>query len=339
MNRKFIAETDKNSKPKDDKNQTLAPGELQHKLATRKYPFVNEEHVSIDELRNRVYHGTLGVYPVRQSQNFDELNIVMKGRAVQLQADRDYLMYYDEGIDNVSTNSEENYYSEQDKSKPHANLNTPATYNDYQALDSFRSSNTVLSSISDQQNDDDLPQILTLKPAILPQTGNTALAKMSERPKPIKKPRTHYSPPPMKQKAKQLHELQTKLISGRQMTEQELQQYELLKQVRGLVEEARQLTNLSSNASDSAKLKKKKSKIISVARSSSENVFARIATEDLDGDTINVDDIINEQTVSAENLALEEAALREQQLMHRVEDLVGAIKSGRPVSFYFHSSI
>ena len=167
----------------------MAPGELQQKLPTHKYPFLKDAHVSIDEIRNRVYHGTLGVVPVRQSQTFEDLNFMMKGRSVPL-ADHRNLMEYDEGIENMMENYDDS------EMKIHANLNTPATYHENE--NSFRygsggPSSPRYADVEEENGEeilgiDQLAPTSRLKPpAILPQTGTASTAKMAERPRPTKK--------------------------------------------------------------------------------------------------------------------------------------------------------
>jgi hypothetical protein len=262
----------------------LPQSELQQKIATKKYPFLKDEFISVDELRNRVYHGTMGVFPVRQSQAIEELNFMMKGKSVNINTN------HDEGIDEPETGFEETEF------KTRVNLNTPASFD--QDDTAFMSPRSSLDS--PLQN---YTQSVLLKPAILPQTGNSTSVKMSERPRPAKKLSTVHSPPLKHKKSSQNDQ---KNIDLSNLNEQERQNLEFLGQVKDLVNEAKQITNLNTKKS---KNQKRKSKV----------------------DVLQDDVLSGFESSTMQNLDSSNRNIHGKMLLKSVEDLVIAIKSGQLV--------
>ena len=81
------------AKKAETANAIGEPSAKMHKIEyeqipTHKYPF-NKEHVLIENLRNRVYKGTLGVIPVRHSQALEELNFMLQGRLIVRRGEED----------------------------------------------------------------------------------------------------------------------------------------------------------------------------------------------------------------------------------------------------------
>jgi hypothetical protein len=299
--------------------EQLTEAERQHLLPTRKYPFVKDQHVSVDEIRKRVNHGTMGVVPVRDSQKISDLNVVMKGKSVTAVFNHPNRSIFhdisdaeeDEDEEVIETNEEgvDGEFS----IKARINLNTPATlsYHDLSRTDNKNESTTIRAESMVTVNDEDLSpfSVREPRPAILPEQGHSTVAKLSERPKPAKKVRTHYSPP-VKQQQRVKDEQQ--LISTANMTENELQQYELLRQVKSMVAEAKQLTNSSMGSMTKVKAQ------IQQRRGTRINLNNNAGNNN-DG---------NENGGGADAFDNEEA-LREQQLLKSVEELLTAIKSGQ----------
>jgi len=138
-----------------------------------KYPFArrHDEAVTVDELRSRVYQGTVGVLPLRKSQEIDSLNLMMKGKTlappaptqqppqIQIHSDnlnKDSYVYYEAGgsdeeilgpIMRQKSEDERDDYDNEDDDEgidessnfgaEHFHANTPATPNNYDKIPSF----------------------------------------------------------------------------------------------------------------------------------------------------------------------------------------------------------
>lgn len=272
---------------------------MQKQIPTHKYPFNKDEIVSINELRSRVYHGTMGVVPVRKSQDINDLKFVMKGKPLIKSNQVESLIEYedDEGINEPNSSEDEDFLLR-------SNLNTPnSTYN-YESINQQelntskeeylqRTYQSYLNEIKNQQYN-------RPRPAILPTTGTSGLARMVERPKPARKPKT------VLKKIKKLSEKDSSedlmLDPEQQMSETELQQLNLESQVKDLVDEARKIAKVN-DAKDKFHAKRKKQ------APQTELLFKD--DPDFDLDTLN------------------QSGNNEKKLLKSVEGLISAIKSGQ----------
>lgn len=193
----------------------------------RKNPTLKNEYVSIDELRSRAHHGSLGVIPVRNSKDFEDLKFMMKGSNV-LKKEQAFDNLYpdeDEGINEPNSSGTE--YDDYDENL-HSNQNTPTSFYDTEIKEKIPN----LTKQSYLQHFYSQP-----KPAILPSTGTSATAKFAERPKPQKKQKILLK---TVKKTSQPDTLSLDSIKS----ESEQQQIELEKQVKSLVDEAKKIANI-----------------------------------------------------------------------------------------------
>jgi hypothetical protein len=133
-----------------------------------KYPYArrHDEAITVDELRSRVYQGTVGVLPLRKSQEIDGLNLMMKGKTlapppppqIQIQhhsdnLNKDSYVYYEAGgsdeeiLGPIMRQKSEDEDDDDDDDEgidessnfgaEHFHANTPATPNNYDKIPSF----------------------------------------------------------------------------------------------------------------------------------------------------------------------------------------------------------
>jgi hypothetical protein len=177
----------KHLKPLVNTSSTVDPRVLQppqrieyEDIPTHKYPFNSDKFVLIEDIRSKVYKGTTGVIPVRNSQALEELNFILKGKLIVARKDNS----------NDSDNNDDDYNPIGDKP-----FNTPigsTAFADYGKVTNIEN-NTTMTTISEgdpkkaiyyKDYGEELPRT---KPAILNATGTLGRAKFSERPKPEKK--------------------------------------------------------------------------------------------------------------------------------------------------------
>ena len=184
------------------------------KKSSIKDPIIKDGYISINELRTRPYHGTLGVIPVRKSQEIETLNLVMKGKNVPFEVlNQDE----DEGINEPTE-------SDTDSDNLRSNQNTPNSLYAMETLNQIPMNRQNFLNLFYNQP----------KPAILPSTGTTSSAKFVHRPKPHKKQKIILKP---FRKPDQYN--MVSLDSSK--TEMEIQQEELEKEVKSMVDEAKKI--------------------------------------------------------------------------------------------------
>ncbi len=246
-------------------------------IPTHKYPFLRkDETVTVDELRSRVHHGTVGVLPVRKSQEIDGLNFLMKGKPANVTArdtDRshlanDFYMYYDgndeeanitkndteiEEINDDDDDDEDEGIEKERLDNYHAN--TPANSSDlihllHDRTPSFSNKfsnpykkSSQLTTKAEVINDYYLQELIkfrtnTRKPAILPQNGTSGPALMFERPKPQVKQKT------LTEEFK-LKKLKQEMEYDANLDEAERHQLAMENEVRNLVDDAKKFAKLS----------------------------------------------------------------------------------------------
>ena len=223
-------------------NQTnINQTEVQQQIPTRKYPFVKQEFVSIEELRSRVHKGSTGVLPLRKSQDLDELNVILKGKPFQTNVE--------ENIDeNEEQKDDDSYMSEDDEEdyyQDHAALNTPATYHNPHSENVFQS--PFLSMYNEFNANGVLKPVIGQKPAILPTTGTSTNVTFSSRPKPSKKEKIVQKikkrPKNVKADGDESKPESRQRILPPNATEYEIEQFELENQVKNLLNEAREIAS------------------------------------------------------------------------------------------------
>lgn len=186
----------------------------------RKNPILKDNYISIDELRSRPHHGTLGVIPVRKSHELDELKFLMKGKNVTNTSLEALNAEEDEGINEPAESA-----SDTDSEQLRSNQNTPNSLYAHEAVKQINRQN-FLSYFYSQP-----------KPAILPSTGTTSSAKFAQRPKPQKKQKIILKP-----LKKPVQYDMVSLDSAK--TEMEIQQEELEREVKSMVDEAKKIANI-----------------------------------------------------------------------------------------------
>ncbi len=195
------------------KSSDSKPKPKEQILTHRHPPFIHDEYVSVDELRNKVYKGTLGVLPARQSGQIEELNFIMKGKPLKkiekpiFETESADASDDEQDVAAQSQEEQEQDDEEQDGDdeeeeeesdiydKIHANLNTPVTAAIGEALlMANQTPYTIYKSNFDFElkdtNRSNTTRAIKTKPAILPSTGTSGHAKFYERPKPVKKDTT-----------------------------------------------------------------------------------------------------------------------------------------------------
>jgi hypothetical protein len=309
------------------------PAQIQTKLPTHKYPFLRDEFVSIDELRSRVYHGTVGVVPVRQSAEVKGLNFVMKGKPLSINSksddkvptsasndytNNDYYYYknkdeaFDEGIEEPSDDEEEEEEDSDEENFDHSpNMNTPVTTNfeifDKTFANKFDNPYKQENIKNKLVNDYYLTELIkfrsnTQKPAILPQTGTAGTALFVERPKPAKKYKT------LDKNLIKRKKINIELDPSKHLTEAELQQLELEKEVKNLILDAKK----------TAKLTTFKNKLLSSSR------LKKASKEQVSDLTENLTTVSDEPAQAPQ----QHNTLNEKMLLKSVEELIMTIKSG-----------
>lgn len=180
----------------------------------KKNPILKDGYVSIDELKSRPYHGTLGVVPVRKSQEIETLNFVMKGKNVPFEAlNQDE----DEGINEPTE-------SDTDSDNLRSNQNTPNSLYAIETMNQISLNKQNFLSLFYNQP----------KPAILPATGTALSAKFVQRPKPQKKQKIILKP--IKKTVQR-----NMMALNSDKTEMDIQQEELEKEVKSMVDEAKKI--------------------------------------------------------------------------------------------------
>ena len=134
-------------------------------ITIQKYPHAHRvDAVTVDELRTRVYQGTMGVLPLRKSHEIDGLNLIMKGKPLSITTsstvqptslthrsellNKDSYVYYegggsdDETLHPIMAQSDEDDNDEgidEDRYEraEHFHANTPATPNNLDKIPSF----------------------------------------------------------------------------------------------------------------------------------------------------------------------------------------------------------
>jgi hypothetical protein len=136
--------------------------EIQQKIPTHKYPFIHKDYITVDDIRSRVHHGTLGPLPMRQSNEIEDLKFLMKGKQLPNPL--------------INEQLEEN-------EQIRATQNTRISY--------FSTSdpNNVEQFDENDISDEKLPWLLP-KPAIMASKGTLGPINMINRPKPITKYKT-----------------------------------------------------------------------------------------------------------------------------------------------------
>lgn len=234
----------KRLRPLVSSNDVKPLNEKMHKIEyeqipTHKYPF-NKEQVVIEDLRNRVYKGTLGVIPVRHSQALEELNFILKGKLIvqQPQSNED-----NEGDD--SDEDEDGFYHNPQ------NLNTPVAsmaFADYDNKDVTIAEPDPKYAHFYADHRRELPRE---KPAILNRTGTLGQVKLNERPKPEKKKRILPKVQMRKENTTDtaLVDKWKFLFANPEINQHQLRQYELEQEMREMLNEAK---DIGSETSDPA---------------------------------------------------------------------------------------
>jgi hypothetical protein len=264
-------------------------------IPTHKYPFLHEDHVSIDQLKNKVYKSTLGVLPLRKSSQIEELNFIMRGQPLNKYKNETDIFEKtnrsngddddDEDNDNDEEEEDESQYEEEEEEeedddridseigfydKIHANLNTPVTSGMGDPLRS--NTNRTQSPVQLNNNyrttfDFRLREMSNLnpkfKPAILPITGTAGQAKFCQRPKPSKKNTTLTMQTRKKMQQKEQNENNLLNDGTRKETKSvaDQQQFDLENQMKELVNEAKGIAGTTPKQQHSSSKKLKTDKL------------------------------------------------------------------------------
>lgn len=279
-------------KHQQDISQNQTELKQSKEVSTHKYPFLHDEYVSVEDLKNRVYKSTVGVLPVRQSQRLKELNFIMKGQPINKQQNNLTDLYENESDD--ASDDEEDLSQEQEDDeldssdddddvykKIHANLNTPVT----SAIGDALSANQTPVHLFKENFDFGLKdRQIKPKPAILAKTGTTGQAKLSERPKPIKKDTTLTIKSPRKIfKPNEKPSFETQKTEA---SEADLQQADLENQMRELINDAKGIAGSSKPVSpdkNSSKKLKQPSGIASKLDSTATNQKEKVLLSTVEG--------------------------------------------------------
>lgn len=231
----------KRLKPLVSSSDVTPLNEKMHKIEyeqipTHKYPF-NKEQVVIEDLRNRVYKGTLGVIPVRHSQALEELNFILKGKLIVQQPQSND----NEGSD--SEDEEDGFYHNPQ------NLNTPVASMAFADYDNKEVTITEPDPKYAHFYADHRRELPREKPAILNRTGTLGQVKLNERPKPEKKkrilPKVHVRKEDTTDMA--LVDKWKFLFANPEINQHQLRQYELEQEMREMLNEAKEIGSETSD--------------------------------------------------------------------------------------------
>ena len=260
---------EKTSEPLPSKPRlAIKPNQITAIPTTHKYPFARkDEAISVDELRSRVHQGTLGVLPVRKSQEIEGLNLIMKGKplhAASIVKETSRPAAHNKGdfygildgsddealVRNMSQSDEDEGIDDNDDAE-HFHANTPATPNNFlqdksfsnKFADPYKQKNGGDGSGGGVLNDYYFQELLkfranTNKPAILPQSGTSGPALYSERPRPQPKPKT------LNDEFK-LKKTKERLLLDANLDDDERHQILMENEVKNLVDEAKKFAKLS----------------------------------------------------------------------------------------------
>ena len=235
--------------PKSDKKPALE----YERIPTHKYPFQSEE-VTVDELRNRVYKGSTGVLPARQSQELEELNFILKGKPIQKESQPNEDTLKEEPNLDETFNNIEQYSDDENQYTLRPNLNTPVTATAF----AYYEMSGVGSGGGDKPNypvyllsNSTVSQAGQQKPAILSSTGTLGHAVFSERPKPEKKKKVDekYLPKKRKKALDSLEQIKQLLLDPN-VSKKDIEQIKLENELILMLNEAREIRRGSQLSSD-----------------------------------------------------------------------------------------
>ncbi|RNA21304.1 hypothetical protein BpHYR1_037742 [Brachionus plicatilis] len=184
--------------------------------SARNYPSLKDEHISINEIRSRAYQAA---FPAPKSHHY-----VMKGKNVANTSFDALNQDEDEGINEPNESA-----SDSDSDPLRSHQNTPNSLYMPEPIQQIAMNRQNFLNYFYSQP----------KPAILPSTGTASSAKFVQRPRPQKKHKTVLRP---LKKA-----VQYDMVSmDSAKTEVELQQQELEREVKWMVDEAKKIANLKT---------------------------------------------------------------------------------------------